>query len=399
MVERRTSLALAILATLLIALPGWAVETSLQWLEHDHEIHVGTVLEMGDELWIVGTNVSSLDPPNAGVIVFRVPPDGTERYPLSYDWDGVSSASDALVLPNGTILLAGRTNMYGAVGSDMYVLQIDDYGQTLSEWVIGDVLDEFIARILPGSQGDILVVGNQMNPEDVIADPSTPGYGGLEGRTWPYIARIQSDGQTVWKRDYASMDNIVVFDAAPSSSGSCLVLSTVYGFPDADDAIRLDKVQENGNIMWTRIFSETHSKGYALHPLDSGWMLVAGARSVGGGSLQVFLMMLTATGREVWSKTFGDPEMISTLHAVIGTEDGHFIAAGTQLADYGEYNDSVYVVCVDADGDVQWEETHNTGKHVIVEALLERAEGGWVVAGTGAAPGERFQPWLLHIDP
>ena len=399
MIDRRRSVAFVVFALFLLSLGGWAAESQIQWLEHEDEIHMGTVLEMGDEIWLVGTNVSSLDPPNAGIVVFRIPMDGTSRYPMSYDWEGVTSASDALVLPDGNILFAGVTNLYGAVGTDMYVLEIDDYGQTLSEWVIGDALDESADRILLGSHGDILVVGHQTNPDDVIADPSTPGYGGLEGRTGPYIARIQSDGQTVWKRDYPSLDNIVVFDAAPTTNGDCLVLSTVYGFPNADDAIRLDRVDETGNIKWSRTFDEGNSKGYGLHPLDSGWLLITGARAVDGGNLQAFMMMLMATGREVWSKTFGDPARISTLHEITQLDDGTFVAAGTQLSDYGEYQDSVYLVCVDFNGEMQWEKTVDTGKHVMVEGLLELSDGRLMVAGSGAAAGERFQPWLLQIDP
>jgi len=362
---------LILLAGLGVSLPGWAAGDWIQWYDYEDEVSVGTVLVMESEYWLVGTNVVSMDPPEAGIVLFRVQEDGALLYPTSYNWGGVLSAADAIVMPEGNVLFAGRTNLYGAVGSDMYMLQTDSSGQTLSEWVFGDVFDEFAVRIVLGSQGDYFVVGNQTNPEDFIADAEAPGYGGLEHRCAPYVARVEPGGSPVWKESFASEENVVVFDAAPTTNGGCYVLSTVYGFPSADDSIRLDRIADTGTIMWTRRFDEGNSKGYGLHRLDGGWLLVAGARSAAdGGPLQALLMMLTATGQEDWSRTFGDSEKITVLHAVTGTHDGCFVAAGTQMADYALYRDDIYLLCVDADGEVQWEKTVATGKHVMVEALV-----------------------------
>jgi len=390
---------LALLCVLGFSMVGWAAVPSIQWYEHEDEIDICAVLEMENEYWLVGTNVSSLDPPDAGIVVFRIQPDGSLSYPVSYDWEGVQSAADATLLPSGDVIFAGKSDAYGAVGSDMYVLRVDRAGQTLSEWVYGDALEEFATRIFVGSHGDYFVVGNQMNPDAVIADAETPGYGGLEGRTGPYIARVQSNGQTVWERDYASEDNVIVVDAVPSDTGGCLVLSTVYGFPNAADAIRLVRVDETGDIMWSRTFDQGSCRGYSMLQLDGGWLLIAGARVEDTGRLQAFMMMLTATGREVWTRTYGDPEMISALHTLTETSDGRFVAAGTQFAACSQDQDDIYLVCVDADGEVQWEQTHATGKQVRVEALRELSDGGLLIAGSGAAAGQRFQAMLLRVEP
>ena len=391
---------LILLAGLGVSLPGWAAGDWIQWYDYEDEVSVGTVLVMESEYWLVGTNVVSMDPPEAGIVLFRVQEDGTLLYPTSYNWGGVLSAADAIVMPEGNVLFAGRTNLYGAVGSDMYMLQTDSSGQTLSEWVFGDVFDEFAVRIVLGSQGDYFVVGNQTNPEDFIADAEAPGYGGLAHRCAPYVARVQSSGNPVWKESFASEENVVVFDAAPTSSGGCYVLSTVYGYPSADDSIRLDRIADAGTIMWTRRFDEGNSKGYGLHRLDGGWLLVAGARSAAdGGPLRALLMMLTATGQVVWSQTFGGSEKITVLHDVIETHDGHFVAAGTQMTDYAAYRDDVYLVCVDADGEVQWEKTVATGKHVMVEALVELDDGSFLIAGSGSSGDEPFKAMLMHVDP
>ena len=399
MTDRRRIAFLVLLSILCVSLSGLAAGTWIRWYEHEDEVHVSTVLQMENQYWLIGTSVASLDPPDAGIVVFRIQPDGSLLYPVAYDWDGVQSAGDAFIDTEGNILFAGRTDSYGAVGSDMYVLKTDCSGQTLAEWVYGEVLEEFACCIVPGPHGDSFVVGNQMDVDDVIADPEAPGYGGLEGRTAPYVVRIDPNGSPVWRKSYRSEENVIVFDAAPTDDGGCYILSTVYGYPDADDWVRLDRLDESGTILWTRTFDEGNRKGYSLLQLDGGRLLMAGARSSADGLLQALLMLLEPTGREIWSRTYGDPAAISTLHTLIETQDGDFVAVGTQFEDYGRYQDDIYVLCVDVDGELQWEQTHATGKHIMVEGLVETEDGGLLIAGTGAAAGERFQAMLMRIEP
>ena len=398
MTNRWGTVALALFLTFCVSLMVLATGTWTRWYEHEHEVHVGTVLEMGDEYWLIGTAVASFDPPDAGIVVFRIQPDGNLLSPVAYDWDGVQSAGDAFVDTEGNILFVGRTNSYGAIGSDMYVLKTDSSGQTLAEWVYGEALEEFTCCIVPGPHGDSFVVGNQMDPDDVIADPGVPGYGGLEGRTAPYIVRIDPNGAPVWRKSYRSEDNVIVFDAAPTGDGGCYILSTVYGYPDTDDALRLDRLDGDGAILWSCTFDEG-VKGYSLLRLEDGSLLIAGGCSSTDGRSQAMLMLLEPTGQEIWSRPYGDPDRIGTLRALIETQDGDFISVGTQLDDYGRYRDDIYVLCVDADGELQWEQTHPTGKHVMVEGLCELSDGGLLIAGTGGFRGEPFQAMLMRIEP
>jgi len=397
--DQRRILALTVLLGLCVSLAGLANAGWIHWYDHEGEVRVGTVLMMEDELWLVGTSITSQDPLDEGIVVFRVQPDGTLNYAMSYDWDGVQGAADAVITAEDRIFFAGRTDTYGAVGSDMYVLQTDLSGQTLSEWVIGDMLEESVTRIVLGSQGDYFIVGNQMNPSFVVAGAETPGYAGPEFNTSPYVARIAADGTTVWKKDYATLSNRVVFDAVPTSTGGCFLLCTVYDVPNAD-AIQLNRLTDTGGTMWQRNFAEGRSEGYALHGLDGGWLLIAGSRTpADSASLQALLMMVSATGSEVWSRTFGEPDQFSSLHTVIETRDGLFVAAGKQYAEDAEYQDSVYLVCVDMNGELQWEQTVPTGAHVTVDALIELPDGGLLVAGSGAAADGPSRAMLIRVDP
>jgi len=394
------SMGLILLAVICLSVSGLASETWIQWYEHEDEVHIGTVIDWTDEYWLIGSHVASLDPPDAGIVVFQIQPNGGLLSTFGYDWDGVQSAADAFVDSEGDVIFVGQTDTYGAVGSDMYVLRTDSSGQTLAEGVFGESLEESAHLIVLGSHGDYFIVGNQTNPEDRIADAGAAGYGGLEFRCAPYVVRMQPSGAPVWKQTYRSEDNIVVFDATATSDGGCLILSTVYGYPNADDAIRLDKVNEWGDIAWSRTFDDGNSKGYSLLQLANGRLLIAGAHSSeGGGLLQPLLILLEADGSEVWSHTYVNIGLRTAAHQLIETRDGLFVAVGTRFGDYAEYRDDVYLLCVNADGVLQWEASYSMGKHVMVEALCELADGDLLIAGTGAAANQRFQAMLMRVDP
>jgi len=370
-------------------------DVTLRRYDIDGETYVGTVLVAEDGLLVAGTRIASMEPPSAGIVLLSLASDGTLEFPVFYHWEGVRTANDALAAPDGGLTFAGMTDVCSAGGTDLYALGVGPSRQTLWSGVYGTALDESAVRILP-ADGGYFLVGNQVDPSDPIADPETPGYGGLEGRCAPYIVRTQTQGQTVWQKALASDDNVVAFDAAATDDGGVLILATVYGYPDRPDAVRLYRLDRDGEAVWIRSFAEGHCKGYALLVTSSGELLVAGARAPSAGDpLRAMMMLLDTDGNEIWSAIYGDPERISTAHALVETADGLLIAVGTELDDYGSFSDDVYLLAVDASGCLAWEQRHPTGEHVMVEAATLLPDGTILVAATAAPAGDPFRPLLL----
>jgi len=382
-------LALAVGASLL------GSDATLRRYDIDGETYVGTVLVAEDGLLVAGTRIASMEPPSAGIVLLSLASDGTLEFPIFYHWEGVRTANDALAAPDGGLTFAGMTDVWSAGGNDVYALGVGPSRQTLWSGVYGTELDESAVRVLP-TAGGYFLVGNQVNPSDPIADPETPGYGGLEGRCAPYIVRTQTEGQTVWQKTLATEDNVVVFDAAATDDGGVLILATAYGYPDGPDAVRLFRLDGNGETVWTRSFAEGHCKGYALLVTSSGELLVAGAWApTVGDPLRAMMMLLDPDGNEIWSAIYGDPQRISTAHALVETADGLLIAVGTELDDYGRFSDDVYLLGVDAGGRLAWEQRHPTGEHIMVEAVTLLPDGTILVAATAAPGSEPFRPLLL----
>jgi len=401
--------ALVAVAGAALAVSGIAIETWVRHYDLGAETYVGTVLAVEGGFRLVGTKVTSMDPPAAGIVLLQITADGAFPYPVVYQWEGVRTADDAIVTDDGGLLFAGATNVYSSGGTDMYVLRVDASGQTLWSGIYGTELDESATRIVRANGGGYFVLGNQVDPSDVVADPGAPGYGGLEGRCAPFVVRIEAEGQPIWRKAFRSEDNVIVFGGAATADGGCLVLATVYGYPEASDSILLLRLDDQGETVWTRTWTEGSSKGHALLVTSEGRILLAGARSFpedpARSKLQALLILLDEEGNELWQRSYGNPETIDALHAVVESSNGQFVAAGTRFGDYSLFSDDLILLAVDASGDVQWESRHATGEHIAVEAIVQALDGGFVIASAASSGGDPFQVLLVrtdregHVDP
>jgi hypothetical protein len=76
--------------------------------------------------------------------------------------------------------------------------------------------------------------------------------------------------------------------------------------------------------------------------------------SFGAGGADVYVVKLDANGNLQWTKTIGGKQM--TGHSLIQTSDGGYAIAGYHLLLRRRRND-VYVVKLDANGNLQWTKT------------------------------------------
>jgi hypothetical protein len=388
---------------LIVAGSAVAAETWMRRYELDGELYAGTVIQVEDGFHLIGTIVTSEEPPAAGIALLVLDGAGGLLHPIVYQWEGVRTAGDALLLEDGGLVFAGQTDDWTSGGIDMYILGVGPSRQTLWSGFYGTALDEHAVRIVPAPTGGFFVFGNQVDPDDVIADPSTAGYGGLEGRSAPYVARTGPEGQTEWHLSLRGAYNAVLFDGDATADGGCLLLSTVYGYPDADDGMRLMKLDAEGDFVSSSLWVDGSSQGYALLQTSDAGILIAGATTLSesgeSGTLQGLVQRVDLEGNTLWRKTFGTDDTITALHAFAETEDGRFIVAGTRTASLTSYADAIYLLALDRNGDVLWEREHPTEEHVMVEAIELCTDGRIAIACSASDSGGPFRALLLLTDP
>jgi hypothetical protein len=245
-----------------------------------------------------------------------------------------------------------------------------------------------------------LLVGNIVDPGDFVADPGAAGYGGFEGRSNVYLAKLDAEGNELWSHAFGGENNVLVTGGVQTPDGGGLLLATILYFPESGDDVWLLKVDENGNQVWSRTWEEGSIGARDLVRTADGNYLMTGSYSPSDGAdpNEDFLFVkIDPEGNELWTTTFGDPDMIDYGSVLAQTMDGGFVTAGERVTDLYTWDADISLVKIDEDGELLWEQIIETDAHCMFGTILQHPDGGYVLAGS-AFNGRVFDIFMIKTD-
>lgn len=336
--------------------------------------------------FIVGTTNLQFEPEMQGdIYLIRTDAAGEVLWEKTYGGEGYEEGGTIFETNDGELMIAGCTTSFGAGGMDAYLIKLDQKGNEIWSKTYGGPLDE-MAAARQMADGGYILGGNIVDPNDFVADPSAGGYGGFAGRSNIYLARTDSDGNELWSRAFGGENNVLIASGVQTPDGGFLILATITYFPDSGDDITLLKVDENGDEVWSRTWEEGTTNAYDLILTSDGNYLIAGSYSPpddANRSKEDFLFIkVDATGNELWTSTFGDPDMIDYGTVLAETLDGDYVAAGGTGRSLSSWDEDIALVKIDENGQLVWEQIIKTATHNMYGTILQHPDGGYVIAGT-----------------
>jgi hypothetical protein len=112
---------------------------------------------------------------------------------------------------------------------------------------------------------------------------------------------------------------------------------------------------------------------------DGGYAIAGATESFGAGEWDVYVVKLDANGNLQWTKTIGGPDREEGV-SLIQTSDGGYAIAGSHQS-FGAGEDDVYVVKLDANGNLQWTKTIGGKREDGGFSLIQTSDGGYAIAG------------------
>ena len=130
---------------------------------------------------------------------------------------------------------------------------------------------------------------------------------------------------------------------------------------------------------------------HAAPTADSGYVLAGYTSSFGSGGHDGLLMKVDRNGNTLWSKAIGGTGD-DVFNEIRRTSDNGFIAAG-QTKSYGNAAGDVWLVKLDASGNVQWTKKYGDGNvnGEVAYDVIQLADGGYAFCGT-----HRFSPGVAE---
>jgi len=351
--------------------------------------------------FLVGTAGLEFEPERGGdAYLIRTDPAGQVSWAKAYGGEGYESGMTIVQTSEG-LLLSGAANTADTEGMDIMLTMVDQDGNQLWTKTFSGPLDE-MGVAWPLDDGGYMLGGNVVDPDDFVVDPGTAGYSGFEGRSNLYMARIDADGNEIWSRAFGGEDNVMATAGLQSSDGNFLALGTILRFPDVDDDIYLVKVDENGDEIWSRTWEEGALSAYSLVETSDGNYLISGSYIAPDAFDETkpnyLFIKVNPQGDELWTSTFGDPDMIERALMLAETTDGGYVTASDKMRDYYSGGDvGIALVKIDANGQFLWEEVIETSAHTMLRTILQHPDGGYVIAGSIMGTYS-FNPLLIKTD-
>ena len=191
--------------------------------------------------------------------------------------------------------------------------------------------------------------------------------GGLLGQPRIRIAKLDTNGNTTWDKDYGTLG---AYSAPPlamvaTSDGGCVVTGVLQSDPDSVFVVRIDP---QGNIVWER-----HLSGAVGGTTPNKMVVMADGGFAISGMTDRYrgrLLRLDVDGNLLWWKQFDDIQFTGRFY-IAAAADGGFVLAGAEnitpqiLTLSG---DTLSVACVmraDADGNLLWTSHFGPGAGVV----------------------------------
>lgn len=316
--------------------------------------------------------------------VLKLDGQGTVQWEKTYggpvwEWANVIRATS-----DGGYIVAGYTSSFGAGAMDVWVLKLDGQGNIQWQKTYGGSQDEEAFDIQTTSDGGYIVVGY------------TASFGDPDNDLW--VLKLDGAGNVQWQKTYGGGREESGSAVQITGDGGYIVAGSTKSFVDYDGDAWILKLNSAGDIEWQKVYGGSLTDSVsAIWPTGDGGYIVAGGAESGAHYNSVWVANLDSQGNLIWQKIY-DGNSVDFAVDLWPTADGGYIVAGNTKS-FSDFDGDVWVLKLDASGDIQWQKTYGGPDWDVAEAIWPTADGGYVVAGLTASFGAGgVDAWVLNLD-
>jgi hypothetical protein len=273
-------------------------------------------------------------------------------------------------------VIAGTTRSFGSGRYDACLIKTDVTGHAIWTRTFGGTSDDGVRSVEQTADGGFVMTG------------CTESFGAGQGDV--YLVRTNARGDTMWTRTFGGTSRDEGFSVRQTTDKGFVIAGLTESFGAGGDDVYLIKTNARGDTLWTRTFGGNDDDfGYSVQQTADGGYIIAGLNeSFGAGGEDVYLIRTTAGGDTLWTGTYGGTNT-DEAHSVQQTSDGGFIVAGSTHS-FGAGDFDAYLVRADATGKILWTRTYGGTGDDGAWSVAQAADEGFFVAGyRSSATGDR----------
>ncbi len=259
----------------------------------------------------------------------------------------------------GYIIAGYKTSMVGGL-YDVYLIKTDENGDTLWTKTFGGDRDDMGFSVQQTSDCGYIVVG------------STKSFGPCFCSV--YLLKTNEDGDTLWTKTYGWTNaNNTGYSVQQTTDGGYIIAGSTVNH------MLLIKTDGNGDAQWIREYGTTTiSGGFSVQQTSDSGYIVGGFYSF--GSYDFYIVKTDSIGDTLWTRLCGEPEY-DRCYSVQETADGGYIVAGGINMLYRRYGADVWLIKMDADGNVVWLHELGGSNDDVGYSVQQTSDGGYIITG------------------
>ena len=221
---------------------------------------------------------------NTDLYIIKLDSLGDSLWTRIYGGTGIDVGKAVLEAPNGNYMVVGHTFSFGPGDVAVWLLCLDNAGDTLWTRLYGENGSDCGKDILATNDGGFLIAGETNEGSGQDDDV--------------YIIRTDSLGDTLWTRKYGGNNWDMGESVCQLADGSYVIGGATRSYGAGNYDVWLIKIDSVGNMLWSKTFGGTsYDYGHSVNLTDDGGFVASGyTYSFGAGSGDMYVIKTDSTG-------------------------------------------------------------------------------------------------------
>jgi len=379
---KKLAIILLLLAVHLLAFPQITFEKILGGPGWDYG---RSVVQSPDGGYVICGYTGSYGAGESDIYLIKLDENGNELWYKTIGGGNYDRAYSIQFTNDNGYIICGYTSSFGNGGSDVYLIKVDENGNTMWSNTFGGEFGESGNCVIQTNDLGYIICGYKY--AELLSDQDF------------YVIRVGQDGNLIWSKTF----DIALVDIAGSviqtADDGFLVVGTVgntHG-PYSAYAIKLD---ESGNSLWDGTYdgSEDPFSCSVVQPGNDGYYILGTTDDFGLGATDFYLQKIDGNGNALWAMAYGG-EGYDSGSSICETNDNGLLLCGHTSSFGAGGNDGLFIK-TDLDGNILWTNFYGGVFNEVLFDVRQASDNGFFACGyfleTGS--GQNSDVYVVKTD-
>jgi hypothetical protein len=328
---------------------------------------LGNNVQTSDGGYALSGQTSSFGAGGIDAWLVKTDPLGNMEWNMTWGGPQDDYFADMIKIKDGTFVLTGYTNSFGAGSYDGILMKVNASGAILWNQTYGGPGSDQAISVFQTSDGGYVLAG--------LTNSSGAGNSDF------WLLKTDITGNMQWNKTYGGIGADGAQYAVQAVDGGYTIAGRTASFGAGGNDFWLVKTDVSGNMLWNKTYGGTGTEqaNIMIQTNDGGYALCGPTTSFAVGGQDGWLVKTDANGNMQWNKTYGGTGNEYAIYLIQTSEGGYALCGGT--TSFGAGGVDVWLVKTDVLGNMLWNKTCGGSLNEYAYSMIQTSDGGYQLLG------------------